>query len=415
MSLLPLSSRTLLCLTGLVFLAACDVGTESGSGNSGCILGSCGGGSGPGGDLPNPPTANPHPVPVAGTMKFQMVSAGRDHVCGLTLESIPVCWGKGSEGQLGDGTTLTRSTPAPIANPEPFAEIDAGSGHTCGFTARNGRVYCWGGGGAHPFDNSSNVTIPLFLGRDLKFVSIGTGKHHSCGIAADGLAWCWGSGPEGQLGAGSSTSRIGPVSGTNRYSSIDAGERHTCALTSSGEAYCWGDNSSGQLGTTEGKPCGITQVRLCSDVPVPVQGGLRFKAVSVGSLHTCGVTLQGKAYCWGLNSYENLLGSTAVPDTGNSYSHIPVPVEGGLTFARISAGGGHTCGVTVDGVGYCWGNNSFGALGDGTQARGSRPVRVMGGLRFAQISAGHGFTCAVTTEHNAYCWGARGRDFGPVW
>jgi alpha-tubulin suppressor-like RCC1 family protein len=56
----------------------------------------------------------------------------------------------------------------------------------------------------------------------------------------------------------------------------------------------------------------------------------------------------------------------------------PVPVLGGLTFARVSAGNGHTCGVTTDGVAYCWGNNNYGQLGNGTTTNSSVPVKVAG-------------------------------------
>jgi alpha-tubulin suppressor-like RCC1 family protein len=53
-----------------------------------------------------------------------------------------------------------------------------------------------------------------------------------------------------------------------------------------------------------------------------------------------------------------------------------VPVGGALTFAIISAGGEQTCGVTPGHVAWCWGDNAFGALGDGTQTTSALPVKV---------------------------------------
>src|SRR2546430_15275906 len=65
------------------------------------------------------------------------------------------------------------------------------------------------------------------------------------------------------------------------------------------------------------------------------------------------------------------------------------------TFARVSAGGAHTCGVTSGGAAYCWGFNGDGQLGDGTTTNRLSPVLVAGGGSFAAGGAGGGRTRAV--------------------
>jgi len=134
--------------------------------------------------------------------------------------------------------------------------------------------------------------------------------------------------------------------------------------------------------------------------PVPATSGLTFAMVSAEGGHTCGVTTGGAAYCWGFNSFGELGDGTVSPRTS------PVAVQGGLTFAAVSAGGGYTCGVTTSGAAYCWGENDNGQLGDGTTTGRTTPVLVLGGLTFAAVSAGGAHTCGVTAAGAAHCWGS---------
>src|SRR6266550_1291368 len=112
---------------------------------------------------------------------------------------------------------------------------------------------------------------------------------------------------------------------------LAAGLEHTCALTSGGAAYCWGRNDAGQLGD------GSTTTS--SSIPVAVSGGLTFSAIAIGEAasHTCGLTDVGAAYCWGRN-LEGELGNGSRTSTST-----PVAVSGGLTFRAMAAGGLHSC------------------------------------------------------------------------
>src|SRR6266581_2797973 len=139
---------------------------------------------------------------------------------------------------------------------------------------------------------------------------------------------------------------------------------------------------------------------LAATVDVTVLGGLSFAAVSAGFNHTCGVTTAGAAYCWGHN-IEGQLGDGTRTDRTS-----PVAVLRGLSFAAMSAGFSHTCGVTTAGAAYCWGRGGNGNLGDGSATSRTSPVAVVGGLSFAAVSAGvFGHTCGVTTAGAAFCWG----------
>src|SRR3989454_744696 len=176
------------------------------------------------------------------------------------------------------------------------------------------------------------------------------------------------------------------------FTTVSAGGSHTCRVSADGAAYCWGSNGNAQLGNGDTAP-------RSSPVPVPVAGGVSFAAVSAGYFHVCGVTAAGAAYCWG-SGYEGQLGN------GTRWGRLsPTLVVGGVRFAAVSAGMRHTCGVTAAGAAYCWGENDVGQLGDGTRSGRLSPALVAGGVRFAAVSAGRGHTCGVTAAGAAYCWG----------
>ena len=115
------------------------------------------------------------------------------------------------------------------------------------------------------------------------------------------------------------------------------------------------------------------------------------------------MTTSGAAYCWGLNNVGQLGDNTTTDRL------VPRAVAGGHTFAALSAGGFHTCGVTTSGEAYCWGLGGNGQLGDNTTTGHLFPTLVEGDLAFAALSAGVVHTCGVTTTGSVYCWGRNGQ------
>ncbi len=351
---------------------------------------------------------SPQTVSVTFTPNLPAFSAvdmgvGGDQTCGLSPANGWYCWGHNSEGGVGDGTTTARLTPVAVTGGTNFVTVSSGGlGFVCGLTAI-GAAYCWGNNwyGQLGDGTTTNRYVPVTVTGGLTFVTLTAGLNHTCGLTADGLAYCWGRNSNGQLGVGTDTTRhLTPVavSGGIGFASVRAMSLHTCGVTSAGAAYCWGANDVGQLGDG-------TQTRRYT--PVAVKGGLTFAALGMADgNHTCGVTASGGvAYCWGYNS------SGELGDGTTTQRLTPVAVAGGLHFVGVSAGDGFTCGLTDAGAAYCWGHNSMGSLGDGTFTQRLTPVPVTGGLTFTALGTAFGNACGLAASI-MYCWGGGGNYLG---
>lgn len=167
------------------------------------------------------------------------------------------------------------------------------------------------------------------------------------------------------------------------------------------------------------------------DPPVDVETPLpRFASVTTGGVHSCALSVDGRAYCWGPNNWGQLGTETEErcdmgevgPDNVSTglivaapCSTVPVRVSGGQVFASLVAHNWYTCGLTEAGAAFCWGHNYWGQLGDGTQLPSSTPRPVAGGHRFRTLTLGQFVTCGVTLTDELLCWG-RGPhpDFGSL-
>jgi len=288
------------------------------------------------------------------------------------------------------------------AGPYLFRAVATGWSETCGLLG-DSTLFCWGGTLPH--------TPTQIYGAPRRFAAISGGDSHFCGLTADGVAYCWGYNSDGQLGDGTTEGSITShaddrveitfkaVAGGHRFTTISAGDEHTCGITMDGAAYCWGGNYVGQLGD------GTTEDRL---IPTAVSGGHTFMAVDAGSGHTCALASDGTAYCWGDNRRGEL------GDGTTTARHVPALVAGDARFTSVSAGMVASCGITRDARVYCWGHEVY--LGveatdecdwDGSTFPCSKtPTPVAGDLRAHDLTVGFGHTCAVAEDGTAYGWGS---------
>jgi hypothetical protein len=141
--------------------------------------------------------------------------------------------------------------------------------------------------------------------------------------------------------------------GAGSVTTVIAALAHSCALNAGGQPYCWGLNGGGYLGAPSTETC--FESTPCNTRPVAVSGGFTFTTLSGWWTNRCGLTAGGDAYCWGGRNESGQLG-----DGTTTSRTVPTAVAGDLKFASISAGQGHTCGVTTTGAAYCWGGDNAG-------------------------------------------------------
>lgn len=125
--------------------------------------------------------------------------------------------------------------------------------------------------------------------------------------------------------------------------------------------------------------------------------------ISAGASHTCAISMENDIYCWGSNDHGEL-GNGGIQRPGLPGNSTPGLVGGGAKYRMVSAGASHTCGIATNRNLYCWGRGVFGQLGNGGTADWAMPQWVGGG--YTTVSAGLGtHTCATRTDEMSYCWG----------
>jgi alpha-tubulin suppressor-like RCC1 family protein/uncharacterized protein YjdB len=340
-----------------------------------------------------------------------IVEATMRRTCALSALRVTYCWGDVTFPVLGlsDGDQ-TVMIPAAVRLPTSlaFKTLMTAPTHMCG-TTDDGAAYCWGSNESGQLGNDTlshqcttglvcaPVPVPVLGG--LTFASLAGGLYDSCGLASDGTGYCWGGNLRGEVGDGSTTlhGTPSPVSGGLLFQSISVGRFHTCGITTDSLAYCWGDNRTGQLGIGS-----IDDVR--HPMPEPVVGNRRFVSITLGANHSCAVTDTAVLYCWGANGTGQLGAGDSPAGCVSDACSSPIQVSAS-SFVAASAGEFHTCALTGQRVAYCWGEGTSYQLGDRSGINMSTPRLVLGGLTWRSISAGEVHTCGVTIQNVAYCWG----------
>ena len=269
--------------------------------------------------------------------------------------------------------------------------------------------------GNDSFNDDSSVMETGGSGSSFAYTNdkVSTGYAHTCAILDNGDLKCWGSDSNGQLGDGGgimdtnvpSSTAIDLGSGRTAVA-VSAGYSHTCAILDNGELKCWGKNNEGQLG--DGGINLYTQAP--SSTAIDLGSGRTAVAVSAGSTHTCAILDNGDMKCWGWDSY-GMLGDGGSNDATTEPSSTAIDFGSGRTAVTVAAGEQHTCAILDNGDLKCWGDDSWGQLGDGASsssglnAPSTTAIDLGSGRTAVAVSAAREYTCAILDNGDVKCWG----------
>lgn len=346
------------------------------------------------------------------------VDAGGRHACAVLSDGTVWCWGKGSQGQLGNGNEVESCVPVKVVTADGElqggVQVQAGNEHSC-VRLDDGTVWCWGLNSSSqlgiPAGGAWSMPVKAELPDNDPAVDLTTGRSHNCARLRSGELWCWGWNQYGPVGTGSGSNVVPRVISeiVAPVSAVGAGRYHTCAVAD-GVPYCWGHQGHGRL--ADGVDGGGKQ-----DVPTPASAfaALDVVAVAGGGRHTCALTADAHVWCVG-RDHEGQLGDgeeqAAAPYYQLDASEVLGPAAAGPLdgVEGITAHSDGTC-AWGGGSAWCWGDCDHGELGTGCVA-GLKPnaeqVKNLGTV--TKVSAGHtdsnpNFVCAVADDRT-WCWGS---------
>lgn len=357
---------------------------------------------------------------------LQQIAPGASHSCGIGSDGWVYCWGDNTSGQLGNGQTARKFTPVAVLRGDipvgaTIQQVATGASHAC-VLASNAKVYCWGSNTLGQLGDSTtgNSLTPVATAQGSipngasiqKLASIGS---HTCALTSEGKTYCWGSNSFGQIGddtSGAGNDRLVPTSVSQGalpagvgIQDIALGSSYTCALTSENKVYCWGYNSDGQIGN------GATFLRRTPTATLPgaIPANETIQQLTAGTSRTCAVTSGQRAYCWGDNLHGGI-GDGTTSDRTTPVAVVQGAIPDGVTIQQITPGYHYSCALGSNLQVYCWGDNTYGALGDGTLTQRSTPAAITqgaipGDTTIERLIVGHSHSCVFASDAKAYCWG----------
>ncbi len=405
---------------------------------------------------------------------FDVVSlaVGLEHVCISKGDGTVECVGDNSRAQIGQNPVIVDyHKPNKVEGTTGAKSISLGNSTACIIVTNDNNVQCWGSNNYQllgmPAGTPSSAE-PVDISGLTGVVDISNSFSHSyCAIASNENAQnpknvikCRGNNQYGELGifpnspSDNLVVNFTTISGIENPRAISIKEEHACVISTEEHIKCWGRNDFRQFGNSADSGIMPNTVSYRDSGKTKLMTGAKY--ISTGYSHTCAVSdelenltdievQKSVVWCWGINEFGQL--------GQQRYNHIngnrPEEIKGLDNFKSISAGRGHTCGITSDDTIKCWGWNKFAQLGRDSQSINLldlKPSSQNLGSWFAldlflnpessqltkltkveAISSGWAHTCAIAADYNdigfstdsnaVYCWGDNeyGKSGGPWW
>ncbi|MCT4641492.1 MAG: hypothetical protein N4A33_04285 [Bacteriovoracaceae bacterium] len=386
-----------------------------------------------------------------GTHTVKDIASGLYHTCAILDDDSVKCWGRGTRGQLGQGSNQHRGDGAgemgaslaytDLGSVSYPTKIYAGAEVSCAIF-NNGGLKCWGlnnygqlglGNTAYRGDHAGEMgdNLPFVdLGTGRTAVSVSIGERNTCAILDNSSVKCWGGNAYGQLGQGS-TDRLGNNAGemgdnlpainlgAGISATVSANARYgSCFLTSDNKIKCAGYSESGNFGQASEGFGDEASESIAAASAIDLGTGFEPADVAIGRYTACFTSISGQVKCIG-NSGRGVTGQgnqtnlgIRVDQMGNNLTALDLGT--GLTATKLSLGYEyHACAVLNNNNVKCWGEGSWGGTGydsaadrgDGANEMGDNLPLVNVGDTVKKISTGRGSTCAILSDDSVKCWG----------
>ncbi len=326
----------------------------------------------------------------------QVVTSG-SHTGMLRVDGTVWCYGVGTYGELGNGTTKNSDQPVQAIFPQGtiITKISAGEYH-CLALDSNGNVWAWGRNDYNQLGMNvgESVSQPTKITTLSNIKDIECGTYSSFAIGKVGEIYSWGLNANGEGGIGSYTSKITVNRALDITDAIDikAGKNHTMILKSTGEVYVTGSNLYGELGTGDS----TNKVKQFTRV----EGLDSVVSIATGDSNNMVLTTKGEVYSWGSNIYKEL-------GVGSDKVHVDTPsrVTGLKDIKYIDGGKGYTLAIDNENNVYEIGLNSSGELGDNSNINANSYKKLTSISDVMQVSAGNGYTMFLKEDGTVWACG----------
>jgi alpha-tubulin suppressor-like RCC1 family protein len=330
--------------------------------------------------------------------KVAQIAAGAYHTVVLKKDGTIWTWGRNEEGQLGDGTTVSRYYPVQVGKDNNWRSIAAGSYHTLALKA-DGTLWSWGSNNGGQLGDGSLVArlFPTKIGLDNTWKLVEAGNVYSVALRSNGTLWEWGN----KLNVPRSPTYMVPtqVGIDNNWDTVVAGANHTLALKTDRSLWGWGYNNFGRVGDG---------TSISRSLPVRVGTENNWKSITAGGNHSLALKMNNTLWGWGFNASGHL-GDGSLTDKS-----IPVQVAPDTDWSSISGGWQHSIAIKANGSLWGWGQNGDGQVGnippvaDSLYANRLKPVRIGVGSDWAMVNASHAYgfySLGLKKDGSLWLWG----------